>query len=104
MWLCSREIHIHLEKHAVLVHTRDQTFLGLFAVVFILVGHYPCYGSPSFSIVKSFSVVVFPSRFFQGYLPKNIGVHLCMIWFPDFDSIRFIELNISTMCFCFVSR
>jgi hypothetical protein len=62
--------------------TTGQTFPGLSAVVFLSVGHYPCYGSPDFSIIKSFSALVFPLGFFQGYLPKNIGVYVCLIWFP----------------------
>jgi hypothetical protein len=44
--------------------------------------------SPDFSIIKSFSALVFPPGFFQGYLPKNIGVYVCLIWFP---------------CLCFVA-
>jgi hypothetical protein len=47
---------------------------------FLSVGHYPCYGSPDFSIIKSFSAVVFPLGFFQGFIPKNIGV-LCVRFF-----------------------
>jgi hypothetical protein len=76
-----KESHIHLKKHAVLVHTTGQTLPGLSAVVFLSVGHYPYYGSPDFSIIKSFSTLVFPPVF-QGYLPKNIGVYVCLIWFP----------------------
>jgi hypothetical protein len=77
-----KESHVHLEKHAVLVRTTGQTLPGLSAVVFLSVGHYPYYGSPDFSIIKSFSALVFPLGFFQGYLPKNIGVYVCLIWFP----------------------
>jgi hypothetical protein len=83
MWVL-RDSHVHLEKHAVLGRTIDQTLPGLSTVVFLSVGHYPCYGSPDFSIIKSFSTLVFPPGFFQGYLPKNIGVYVCMIWFPVF--------------------
>jgi hypothetical protein len=79
-----RTSHVHLEKCVDLGRTIDQTFPGLSAVVFLSVGHYPCYGSPDFSIIKSFSALVFPPGFFQGYLPKNIGVYVCMIWFPVF--------------------
>jgi hypothetical protein len=77
-----KQSHIHLEKHVVLVHTTGQTLSGLSVVVFLSVGHYPYYGSPDFSIIKSFSTLVFPLGFFQGYLPKNIGVYVCLIWFP----------------------
>jgi hypothetical protein len=77
-----KESHVHLEKHAVMGRTIDQTLLGLFVVVFLSVGHYPCYMSPAFSIIKSFSTLVFPPGFFHGYLPKNIGVYVCLIWFP----------------------
>jgi hypothetical protein len=38
--------HVHLEKHAVLVRTIGQTLPGLSAVVFLSVGHYPCYREP----------------------------------------------------------
>jgi hypothetical protein len=54
----------HLEKHANLGHTIDHTLLGLTTVVFLLVGHYPCYESPNFSITKPFLALVFPSSFF----------------------------------------
>ena len=71
--------HVHLEKHAVLVHTIGHTFPSLSAVVFLLVGHYPYYRSPDFNIKKSFSAMVFPLFFSHGYLSKNIGVHVCLI-------------------------
>jgi hypothetical protein len=103
MWVCLRKSHVHLEKHADLGCTTDQTFPGLSAVVFLLVGHYPYYGSPDFSIIKSFSTLVFPPGFFQGYLPKNIGVYVCMIWFPFLLPLDLFELNIPTVYFCFVS-
>jgi hypothetical protein len=77
-----KESHIHLEKHAVLVCTIGQAFPGLFEVIFLLVGNYPCYTSSDFSIIKSLSTMVFSSRFFQGYLPENFGVLMFLIWFP----------------------
>jgi hypothetical protein len=48
-----KERHIHLEKHVDLGCTTDQTLLGLSAIVFLSVGHYPYYESPNFSIIKS---------------------------------------------------
>jgi hypothetical protein len=80
-WVHSMEIHVHLENHVVLGRTMEQTLLGLSVVVFLSVGHYPYYESLDFIIIKSFSTWVFPLGFFQGYLPKNISVHVCMIWF-----------------------
>jgi hypothetical protein len=71
--------HVHLEKHAILVCTTGHTLPGLFAVVFVLVSHYPCYRRTDFSIIKSFLAMVFPRGFFQGYLPKNIGVYVSVI-------------------------
>jgi hypothetical protein len=102
--VCRRDNCVYLKKHVDLGHTMKQTFPGLSAVVFLSVGHYPYYGSPDFSIIKSFSVLVFPRGFFQGYLPKNIGVYVCMIWFPVFLPLSLFELNISTMYFCFITR
>jgi hypothetical protein len=67
---------IHLEKHADLGHITYQTLPGLYAIVFLSVGHYPCYKSPDFSILKSFLALVFHLGFLQGYLPKNIGVYV----------------------------
>jgi hypothetical protein len=52
MWLCSKYMDVHLEKNAVLCHTIDQTLTGLSVVVFLLVGHYPFYEIPDFSIIK----------------------------------------------------
>jgi hypothetical protein len=57
-------IRIHLEKHAILGHTIDQTLPSLSVVVLLLVGHYPCYKSLDFSIIKSFPTLVFPLGFF----------------------------------------
>jgi hypothetical protein len=36
-----KENHVHLEKHAILVHSSGQPLLGFSAVVFLPVGHYP---------------------------------------------------------------
>jgi hypothetical protein len=77
-----KQSRVHLEKCVVMVSIAVQTFITLCAVVFLSMGHYPYYESPSFSIIKSFSAPVLPLGFFQGYLPKNIGVHVCLIWFP----------------------
>jgi hypothetical protein len=52
-----KDMHVHLEKHADLGCIVDQTFPCLSAVVFLLVGHYPFYGSPNFRIIKSFSTL-----------------------------------------------
>jgi hypothetical protein len=71
-----KERCIHLEKHADLGHTTDQTLPGLSAVVFLSVGHYPYYGSPDFIIIKSFSALVFPLGFSRGIYPK-ILVFMC---------------------------
>jgi hypothetical protein len=59
-----KENHVHFENHAVLFHTTSDTLLGLSAVVFCSVDHYPCYRSTDFSIIKSFSALVFPLTFF----------------------------------------
>jgi hypothetical protein len=67
---------VHLKKHADLGRTTDQTLPGLSAVVFLSVGHYPYYGSPDFSIIKSFSALVFPQGFSRGIYPK-ILVFMC---------------------------
>jgi len=83
--------------------TSDQPLPGLSAVAFLSVGHYPYYESLDISIVKSFSTLVFPPGFFQGYLPKYIGVYVCMIWFPVLLALDLFELNISALHFCFVS-
>jgi hypothetical protein len=72
---------VSLQKHAYLGCTIDHTFRSLFTLVFISTGHYPYYGIHDFHIIKSFSAKVIPPGFFQGYLPKNIGVCVCMIWF-----------------------
>jgi hypothetical protein len=79
-----RDRHVHLEKHVVLGHTIAHTLSGLSAIVFLIVRHYPYYGSLDFSIIKSLSTLVFPLDFLQRYPPKNTGVHVCMIWFPIF--------------------
>jgi hypothetical protein len=69
-------IHTHLKKCAVLVRTTGQTFPGLSAVVFLSVGHYPYYGSPDFSIIKSFSALFSLQGFSRGIYPK-ILVFMC---------------------------
>jgi hypothetical protein len=60
----SRDMSVHMEKCAVLGCKVDLNLPSLFVVVFLSVGHYPCYRSPNFSIIKSFSALVFPPRFF----------------------------------------
>jgi hypothetical protein len=50
----------------------EKKIPSLFAVVFLLVGHYPCY-EPLFYHNKIISALVFPRGVFKGYLPKNIG-------------------------------
>jgi hypothetical protein len=82
-----KENHVHLEKRSFLVHTSGRTFPGLSTVLFLSVGHYPCYESPDFNIIKSLSALVFPSVFFQGFIPETFGVIMCLIWFPS-------------LCFC----
>ena len=62
-----KEKCIHLKKNEDLGRTVDHTFPSFFALVFLSVDHYPCYKSFDFSIIKSFSTLVFPPRFFQGY-------------------------------------
>jgi hypothetical protein len=74
-----KEKHVHLEKHIVLVHIVSRTSPGLSVFVFLSVDHYPCYGSLDFSIIKLFSTLVFPSVFFEGFIPKTIGVLVCLI-------------------------
>jgi hypothetical protein len=59
--------------------TMEQNFPGLYSVVFLSVGHYLCYRSPDFNNNKIILALVFPLVFFQGYLPKIIGVYVCMI-------------------------
>jgi hypothetical protein len=76
-----KKSHVHLKKCVLMVCTEGKTLSGLSAVVFLSVGHYPYYESFDFSIIKSFSALVFPSGFFQGYLPENIGVYVCLIGF-----------------------
>jgi len=98
-----KDMRIHLKKCVDTGRRLDHTFSGLSAVVFLSMGHYPYYKSPYFRIIKSFLAMVFPPGFFQGYLPKNIGVYVCMIWFLSFVFARFIELNISAVYFYFVS-
>jgi hypothetical protein len=63
-----------------------------------LSGPLSCYGSPDFSIIKSFSALVFPLGFFQGYLPKNIGVYVCLILVSLFMLPLHISL-ITQLCF-----
>jgi hypothetical protein len=58
MWVCRMNIHIHIKKHADMCHTTDKTLPGLSIVVLLSVSHYSCYGSPDFSIIKSFSGLV----------------------------------------------
>jgi hypothetical protein len=73
-WVCIRNNNVYLKKHVNMVRITEQTFLGLSAVVFLSVGHYPYYRSPNFSKIKSLSTLVFPLGFFQGYC-------WCCTWF-----------------------
>jgi hypothetical protein len=74
-----KENHVHLEKHVVLLRTTCQTLSGSCVVLFLSVGHYPCYESPNFSIIKSLSALVFPPGFFQAFIPEIFGVLVCLI-------------------------
>jgi hypothetical protein len=98
-----KDMHVRLENHVDLGHTTYRTFLGLSADVFLSVDHYPYYRSLDLIIIKSFSALVLPPIFFQGYLPKIIGVYVCMVWFPIFLPLPLFELNIPVVYFCFVS-
>jgi hypothetical protein len=51
-WAHSRDKCVHFEKSEVIGRTINYSFLGLSIVVFLSVGHYPCYWSPDFSIIK----------------------------------------------------
>jgi hypothetical protein len=66
-----KDRHVHLKKCADLGRTVDHTLPGLFAVVFLSMGHYPCYRSPNFSIIKLFSALVFLPGFFPGASTKK---------------------------------
>jgi hypothetical protein len=82
--------------------TTEKNLSSLFVVVFLSVGHYPYYGSLDFIIIKSSQYCLSPWDFFQGYLPKNISVYVCMIFFPILFLLSLFELNIPTVYFCFV--
>jgi hypothetical protein len=63
--------------------TTEQTWPGLSVVVFLLVGHFPCYGSPDLTLIKA-SWNWFSLRgFSRGSLPENIGVLCVRFWFPS---------------------
>jgi hypothetical protein len=55
---------VHIKKNVDLGPIEYHTFSGLYVLLFLLVDHYPYYRSPNFSIIKSFSTLVFPSKFF----------------------------------------
>jgi hypothetical protein len=57
-------------------HTTEQTLPGLSVVVFLSVGHYPCYGSPDFIIIKSSQYWFSLQGFSRGIYPK-ILVFMC---------------------------
>jgi hypothetical protein len=59
-----KDMPIHLENHVYMGHITDHPFLSLSVFVFLTLGHHPCYGSPDFSTIKSFSTLVFPLWFF----------------------------------------
>jgi hypothetical protein len=63
--------------------TIEQTWSGLSIVVFLLVGHFPCYGCHDLTLVKTywnwFSLWVFS----KGSLPKTIGVMCVRFEFPS---------------------
>jgi hypothetical protein len=89
---------VHLEKRVVLVRTIGHSLRGFSTAVFLSVGHYPCYGSPDFSIIKSFSALIFPPRFFQGHLPKNI------VWKDSYDATFSCGFNkLKPTCSCLFS-
>jgi hypothetical protein len=56
----------------------EKTILGFSGVVFLLVGHFPYYGSLDLTLIKAYWNLFSLQGFFsKGSLPKNIGV-LCM--------------------------
>jgi hypothetical protein len=70
-----KERHTHLEKCAFLGRTTNQTLSGLSAVVYLSVGHYPCYENPNFSITNLFSTLDFSYGVFPGV--SKILVFMC---------------------------
>jgi hypothetical protein len=64
------------DRNVHMLRSTNHHFPCLSVVVFLSVGHYPSYGTSNFSIIKSFSALVFPLGFFQEYLPK-ILVFMC---------------------------
>jgi len=72
-WVCSRDSCVCLEKCVDLCHTTKKTLLGLSIVVLLSVGHYAYYMIPNFSIIKSFSTLVFPMGFSKGIYPKILA-------------------------------
>jgi hypothetical protein len=44
--------------------------------------------------------MIFPLGFFEGYLPKNIGVYVCMIWFLVLLPLSLFKLSILAVYFC----
>jgi hypothetical protein len=49
--------------------------------IILSVGHFPCYGSPDLTLIKA-SLDWFSLQGFSRGLPKNLGVLMCLIWFP----------------------
>jgi hypothetical protein len=88
--VCIGNNNIYLKKNVDMGRTTEQTFLGFFAVVFMLVGHYPYYMNPDCSIIKSFSAFVFPLWFFPWSSTQKYWC-LCMHdVVSSFSSIIFI--------------
>jgi hypothetical protein len=71
-----KERCIHLKSVLDLGHTIEQTFSGLFVVLFLSVGHYPYYESLDFIIIKSSQYWFSLQVFFKGIYPK-ILVFMC---------------------------
>jgi len=65
-----KELHVHLEKYVDMGHKTEQTLPGLSVVAFLSMGHYPCYTSPDFSIIKSSQYFFSLQGFSRGIYPK----------------------------------
>jgi hypothetical protein len=62
-------------------HIVAHEFLGLSTVFNSLNGSFSLLREPSFDLNKKHHWSSFFSRVFQGSIPKNIGVYMCLIWF-----------------------